>query len=399
MRLQLAKVKLTDTYIRSVSAPSAGRTEIGDVLCPGLHLRVTVTGSKSWSLVVRAGPRVRRITLGRYPVLTLATARKEALRVMRDLADAPQVDGVTGDASQIEPEAPCPTFGELIDAYVAHISRSARSWRLIASNLRRAELQPLHATLATTVGKRELMVVVDEIAAAGIPHAAASVLRHLKMALNFAVQRDLIPANPLAGVKPPVRGNERDRVLSDDEIRAVWAATFKLSDPFGQMYRLFFLTGCRRSEVAAMQHCEIAGETWTIPREKVKKDRAHVVPLTATALATIATLPRHRRGDYVLSTTGGASPSSNFAKTKAELDRLADLERPYVIHDIRRTVRSKLAELGVSREVARKIMNHEDGKVDRIYSRYDFRAEKRNALELWEKHLLSVASGSKSGPR
>jgi integrase len=396
----MPKIKLTDRYVQSATAPDAGRSEIGDLLCPGLYLRTTATGAKSWAIVARLGGRVQRVTLGRYPVITLAQARQETLRIMREWAERGSSSLHANDSGPaVPPGAPCPTFSELIDAYVAHISRSARSWKLIASNLRRAELQPLHASLATMVGKRELMVVVDEIAAAGTPHAAASVLRHLKMALNFAVQRDLISANPLAGVKPPVRGNERDRVLSDDEIRAVWAATFKLPDPYGQMYRLFFLTGCRRSEVATMQHGDIAGDTWTIPREKVKKDRAHVIPLTETALATIATLPRHGRGDYVLSTTGGASPSSNFAKTKAELDRLAGLDRPYVIHDIRRTARSKLAELGVSREVARKIMNHEDGKVDRIYSRYDFRAEKRNALELWERHLLSVASGSKSGNR
>jgi integrase len=160
------------------------------------------------------------------------------------------------------------------------------------------------------------------------------------------------------------------------------------------MYRMFLLTGQRRSEVATMCWSEIVGDVWTIPREKVKKDRPHTVPLTATALAMLASLRGLPRmvddNGFVFTTTGGKSASSNFAKVKRELDRLSGVTN-WTIHDIRRTVRSKLAELGVPREVARKVLNHEDGKVDRIYNRHEYLAEKREALERWEKSLTQIA--------
>ena len=141
-----------------------------------------------------------------------------------------------------------------------------------------------------------------------------------------------------------------------------------------------------------MRWSEVEGDLWTIPREKVKKDRPHSVPLSSSARAILAELnerPRFEADGFVFTTTGGVSASSNFCKVKAELDRFSGATG-WTIHDIRRTVRSKLAELGVAREVARKVLNHEDGKVDRIYNRHLYLAEKREALERWERMLLRL---------
>jgi integrase len=157
------------------------------------------------------------------------------------------------------------------------------------------------------------------------------------------------------------------------------------------MYRTFLLTGQRRSEVSTMRRNEINEDTWVIPREKVKKDRAHTVPLTQTARDTLAELKNYGADTFVFSTTGGESSSSNFAKVKREIDRLSHTSG-WTIHDIRRTVRSKFAELRVAREVARKVMNHEDGKVDRIYNRYEYLIEKREALARWEENLLCLVA-------
>jgi integrase len=140
-----------------------------------------------------------------------------------------------------------------------------------------------------------------------------------------------------------------------------------------------------------MRWSEITADVWTIPREKVKKDRAHAVPLTATAIATLATLPRFGEDGHVFSTTAGLKPSGNFTKIKQDIDRISGVTG-WTIHDIRRTVRSKMAELGVPREVARKVLNHEDGKVDRIYNRHEYLSEKRKALKQWEMMLLGLSS-------
>jgi integrase len=276
-----------------------------------------------------------------------------------------------------------------------HLKPNTRSWRNVHSSLvKHPAVQHLLARPAADITRRELVDVIDSIAAAGTPQAAVNMLRRLKMLYNWAVDRDLLPANPCERIRPPAKTVERDRVLTDAESAAVWRASYQLPTPYGEMYRMFLLTGQRRSEVATMCWSEIVGDVWTIPREKVKKDRPHTVPLTATALAMLASLRGLPRmvddNGFVFTTTGGKSASSNFAKVKRELDRLSGVTN-WTIHDIRRTVRSKLAELGVPREVARKVLNHEDGKVDRIYNRHEYLAEKREALERWEKSLTQIA--------
>jgi integrase len=252
-------------------------------------------------------------------------------------------------------------------------------------------LRQLRTRAAASIVKRDIVFGIDGIVAKGTPQAAVNILRRLKMLFNWAVERDMLPANPCAGIRTPARTVERDRVLSDEEIAAVWAASHQLPAPYGQMYRMFLLTGQRRSEVATMRWSEVTGDVWLIPREKVKKDRPHAVPLSATAAATLASLPRYGADAFVFTTTGGKSASSNFAKVKAQMDRLSGVS-DWTIHDIRRTVRSKLAEPGVPRDVARKVLNHEEGKVDRIYNRHEPLAKKREALERWETRLLQLAT-------
>lgn len=225
----------------------------------------------------------------------------------------------------------------------------------------------------------------------GNPHAALNVLRNLKMLFNWAADRDMVPANPCDRIRPPAKTTERDRVLTDEEIVAIWNATYQLPWPYGMMFRSFFLTGQRRSEVATMRWCDIKDDVWTIPREIVKKDRPHAVPLSTEMRKNLSTTPFFGPNSYVFTTTGGERPSSNFHKTRQELERLSGV-RNWTIHDIRRTVRSKLAELGVPREIARKVLNHEDGKVDRIYNRHEYLAEKREALEKWGQHLKALVA-------
>lgn len=381
--LTMSKHKMTDRWVQSFASAPGRRAEVGDLLCPGLYLRCSARGGKSWSLLVRVQGKVRRVTLGRYPVLTLAAAREEALRLMREAAA-----GVGIGAPE---QVPGQTLGEVLEAYITHIAKNARSWKLIASNLRRLEMAGLREREATTIAKRELVQVIDSIAADGTPHAASSLLRHLKMAFNYAVERDMLPGNPLDKVRPPVRTTQRDRVLTDAELASVWHAAGTLPQPWTSMYRMLMLTGQRRSEVSNMRWEEVSGDVWIIPRDRVKKDRPHMVPLTAAARELLDALPKPTSGNgFVFSTDGGDSASSNFHKSKTKLDEVSGVDG-WVIHDIRRSVRSGLAALGVSKDVARAVVNHADGKVDAIYNRYDYAAEKREALEKWAKHLEALA--------
>ena len=384
----MAVYRLTDRWLASCPHPPRGRVEFADDLCPGLRLRVTSRGKRSFSVVRWANGRQQRITIGRYPILSLADARARAREV---LASAP-----TAVAPMPVPQAYDPlTYEELANLYVErHLKPNLRSWRDVQSSLlKHSAVQQLLSKPAAAITRRELVDVVDSIAAAGTPQAAVNILRRLKMLFNWALDRDLIPINPCERIRAPAKTSERDRVLTVAETVAIWKASYQLPTPYGEMYRMFLLTGQRRNEVATMCWGDVAGDIWTIPRERVKKDRPHTVPLTGTALEILASLAKLPRvlddNGFVFSTTGGKSASSNFAKIKHNIDNLSGVTG-WTIHDIRRTVRSRLAEIGIPREVARKILNHEDGKVDRIYNRHEYLAEKREALEKWESLLLPL---------
>ena len=350
--------RLTDRWLASCPHPPSGRLEFADDLCPGLRLRVTSRGKKSFSVVRWDNGRQQRITIGRYPILSLADARARAREVLASAA--------TAVASTPAPPAYDPlTYKELANLYVErHLKPNLRSWRDVRSSLlKHSAVQHLFGKQAASITRRELVEVIDGIAAAGTPQAAINVLRRLKMLFNWALDRDLIPINPCERIRAPAK-----------------------------TYRMFLLTGQRRSEVATMCWGDVARDVWTIPRERVKKDRPHTVPLTGTALEILASLAKLPRvlddNGFVFTTTGGKSASSNFAKIKRDMNDLSGVSG-WTIHDIRRTVRSRLAELGVPREVARKVLNHEDGKVDRIYNRHEYLAEKREALEKWETMLIA----------
>lgn len=378
--------RFTDRWIQAQAGTAAARSEYADALCPGLHLRIGGSGTKTFSAMLRVNGRLQRRTIGRYPLLSLAQARAAALDMMRKAAE-----GIDSRQPKRCDDATI-TYGKMVESYVEHhLKPNARSWRDIESGLRHAALQHLLTRPAAGITRREIIQVIDAIMADGKPQAAVNVLRRLKMLFGWAMDRDLIVANPCERIRPPAKTVERDRVLSDAEIAAIWHATFQMPAPYGQMYRMFLLTGQRRGEVAKMQWSEVEGNLWTIPRHKVKKDRAHTVPLTATAAATLATLPCYRADAFVFTTTGGKSASSNFDKVKREVDKLSGTSG-WTIHDIRRTVRSKLAELGVLEVVARKVVNHETGKVDRIYNRHAYLDEKREALAKWETMLLSLTT-------
>lgn len=388
----MAVHRFTDKWLQSPGiVPTEGRAQFVDALCPGLQLRVTIKGTRTFSVLVRPGGRAQRQTIGTYPRVTLAEARDRALETLR-AADR----GIVGQGKRSLVREDL-TLQQLVTAYVdRHLKPNARSWEninayFVGSKKRVSRIHHLLPRRVSEITKADVVKVVDAVMAEGKPQSAVNLLRYIKMLFNWAADRDLVPANPFERIRPPARTRERDRILSDAEIAAVWHASFELMVPYGQMYRTFLLTGQRRSEVSTMRWNEITGDTWVIPREKVKKDRAHAVPLTQTARDTLTSLPSYGADAFVFTTTGGESSSSNFAKVKQEIDRLSGTSG-WTIHDIRRTVRSKFAELRVAREVARKVMNHEDGKVDRIYNRHEYMVEKREALERWETMLLSLVS-------
>lgn len=372
----MTKIKLTDRYISSCKWRKGQRLEVSDSICPGLYLRVSGTGTKSFCLIVRQGALIRR-TLGRYPILALADARKLALDALRELANA--------DRQEAKPQGK--TVSELIDSYTKlHLQPNLRSWRNIKAKLVCAEATCLLDRRAAEITKADILAIMDRLVEADAPFAAENLLKAYRALFNWAVSRDEIPFNPCLGLKSPAKHVQRDRVLTDHELAKVWTACDDVPAEFGALVRLLLLTGARRSEVAEITWGELDGDIWRLPSDRSKSGRANARPLPPAATAILASLPSGGPGAYVLSTTGGKRPSSAFNKRKRKLDEASGVTG-WTLHDLRRTVRSKLSELGVPWEVARRIVGHQVDSLDATYDRHDYLAEKRQALERLADHI------------
>jgi len=178
--------------------------------------------------------------------------------------------------------------------------------------------------------------------------------------------------------------------------------------PYGPLFRLLALTGQRKSEVAEARWGEfdLGAGVWLIPRGRMKGDAPHVVPLTPEAVALLKALPRFESGDFLFSMTFGQKPVNGFSKAKDNLDKamLAELRKqapdekarekikfePFVIHDIRRTVRTGLSALPVPDLVRELVIAHTKPGLHKVYDQYAYLDEKRHALELWTARLRSI---------
>jgi integrase len=207
----------------------------------------------------------------------------------------------------------------------------------------------------------------------------------------------------MEGLAGPPAASARDRVLSDEELAALWQATGSIGHPFGPLFRLLILTGQRREEVAGMDWSELDRETasWLIRSYRTKNRKAQLVPLSGVAVEIVDKLADDQewpRSGYLFSTTG-KTPVSGFSKAKRRLDELmAELldERfsPWRAHDVRRTVATGLQRLGIRFEVTEAILNHVSGSrsgVAGVYQRYDWAFEKRGALDAWAAHVESAS--------
>ncbi len=188
----------------------------------------------------------------------------------------------------------------------------------------------------------------------------------------------------------------RTRVLTDAELRAFWQAAEATPYPYGPLFRMLALTGQRKSEVAEARWCEfdLAKKRWVVAAERMKSDAPHVVPLADDVIAILESLPRFKKGDHLFSTDFGVKAVDGFSKAKARLDKAiaAELGKldPFVIHDVRRSMRTRLSALPIPPDVAELVIAHARPGLRRVYDQYSFEDEKRRALELWAAHLRDI---------
>jgi integrase len=392
------KVKLTDRYLQALKAAEPGRRFIVyDVVVDNFGIRVTEKSRKdsvgSFVMVARfpgsSNPVTRRI--GDYPSMSLARAREIAQEWREDIRS--NIDPKVKETERLwrEERERKNTFAAIFNVFVDDHLSTLRTGTAVAACVRRYCSDWAPRPLSE-LRRRDVSALIKSVKVAS-PIGANRLLAYLKVFFRWAVKEEYIEASPAADIDRPSSENQRDRVLRDDEIRAIWTACGELG-PFGAAFRLMLLLGQRRTEVGSMTWPEIdfKEEVWRLARERTKADRPHEVPLSRLAVSIIESCPKV--GEYVLS-TGRRSPTprpiSGWGKAKEKLDRLSGVS-DWRLHDLRRTCATHLAKLGVERLVVSKILNHSEGGVTHIYERHGYDREKRAALDLWANRVESIVS-------
>jgi len=385
------KKKLTEMAVSKIAPEAGRRLEVFDALTPGLALRVTEGGKKSWSVMYRVAGRgdggnrgaLRRMTLGAYPLIDLKAAREKA-RAAIDLAD--RGDDPTDKRRDEMRQKGVRVFEVICARFIElHAKAHTKKWRDTERLLNTYVVPAWRGKLIDTIDRAAAHELLDEISMGHGTGAAREVRKHVTKLFNWAVDRGLLTASPVAGMRRPELGYApRERVLSMDELKAVWKAADKVGYPFGPMVQLLVLTAQRRAEVANISRdwLMLDQTTFEVPAAMYKTDRPQVVPLSVPALAIVEALPKWNSGDFLLSTTAGKRPVSGFSKAKARLDQLSEVEG-WTLHDLRRSAATHMARLGVPQEHIERVLGHAIEGVAGTYNRYSYLPEKRAALDVW----------------
>src|ERR1700730_2097761 len=404
----MPSIKLTALAVANAKAPPRGRVEYWDAALPGFGLRVTDKGAKSWTVLFRAHGQLRRLTLGKYPVLTLAAARDRAREVLREVEKG--IDPAAAKAEERRREAD--RFESVIaECIERHAKPNNRGWERQDRDLRREFLPHWRNRPISGIRRRDILEVLDKISARSSPRRANRYLALIKKFFAWCVERGYLEGSPASGIKPPGREISRDRVLSDDEVRVVWHAYESAGWPFGDLFRLLILTAQRLGEVSTMRWADVdlVKATWTVPADVAKNGVANEVPLSPAALAILSAMPSLGASHVFPALNGSGRPVSGFSKAKARLDKAIAAELgvtggampPWRLHDLRRSAASGMAQLAIAPHIIEKVLNHISGSlagVAGVYNRFGYGPEKRAALETWARHVERVALPSLRRP-
>lgn len=379
--------RLTTKTIECLPPAGERRYEVRDDQTRGLLVRVSPSGEKVFYLVSRLNGRPKRFRIGRYPIVSLADARSRAKHLLRDIELGEYDDGASIEV--------LPTLEEVRRQFIDLYARPRnRDWKGTQSILRKFDA--LASRSMQDIRRADVVRVLDEIVASGTPFRANRALAAMKKLMSWCLDRGILDANPLSGLQPPAKETSRDRVLSDAELRECWVRSDRDGFPFGDCVKLLVLTGQRRGEVSGMRWSELDLEQgqWTLPASRSKNGTASIVPLSRAALQLLQSLPRFVGSDLVFSTTG-TTPISGFGRAKRRISQ-AD-QSPWRLHDLRRTVATRMAMDGAAPHVIEAVLNHRSGVISgvaAIYNRYAYLAEKRSALEAWSERVGEIIAKS-----
>ncbi|ORJ61300.1 tyrosine-type recombinase/integrase [Geothermobacter hydrogeniphilus] len=359
---------------------------------PGLYLRVSPSGGKSFVTLYTFDGKQHWHTIGKFPAMSLATARRKLEEIQNLIADGK-------DPLQIKLEEKtnrinAPTVQEFVEVYL-------KKWAEPNKKSAKEDRRILEKDIIPKWGNRklagitrpEIISLLDEVAVRG-PIMANRTLAVIRKMFNFAIKRGVLELSPCQNIEAPGKEVRKDRVLSFEEIKALW--TIEFTDITRRALLTILATAQRPGEVTAMRWEEISDDWWTIPADKAKNGRMHRVFLNDTAKSLLG--PVRKRG-FVFPSRAEGQPINPNALARALRQRKArickepndgELSFDFTPHDLRRTSASHMASLGTSRLVIAKILNHAEHEVTAVYDRYGYDREKQIALEAWGRKLSQV---------
>ena len=383
--------KFTTKFVENVK-PGPGRREIPDPGCSNLYLLLQPSGHRSWAVRYRFGGKSVKLTLGQWPAMTLLDARKAAIDAQRELGKGHDPAKAKADSKIRADAAKADTVTAICENYLKREGGKLRTLDQRVSILKRQVYPVLGSRPIGEIRRSEIVHLLDRVEDNSGPRAADVTLGVLRRIFHWHEKRtDEFRSPIIRGMaRQNAKDHRRERILDDDEIRRLWAATAD-GQSFSALIRFALLTSARRNEIAGMKRDEIDGDgIWTLPAARSKTKTEIIRPLSKAALAILAGMPRIDGCDYPF-TLNAASPLASFSDPKAKLDAASGVTG-WRLHDLRRTARSLLSRAGVHSDIAEKCLGHSRGDIIERYDQHKYIAEMTRAFEALAREIETIVN-------
>jgi integrase len=389
---------LTAITVARIKPPKTGQEDHFDQGYPGLSLRVSYGGTRTFVLFYRFNGKVRRLTLGPLRVLregekqpepirgrpiTLAGARqlwreaREDVQAGRDLAAISSRKVGVSD------------FETVAKDWLKRDQRSKLSYKEVERIVDKHLIPAWGQRDIASIERRDVLDLIDAIADAGKETLSRRVQAYIHRLFRWYIGRvgpEKFGSNPAADL--PKHGEEvrRDRVLDDNELASVWKAADQMGWPYGVAVQLLILTGQRRGKISAMCWSDIKDGIWEIPYKQREKGTGRTLELPPLALSLLENSPRIDGCDLVF-TMNGIAPINGWNSAKKRIDKIVHLDEHWTWHDLRRTASTGMNTIGIDPHIVEAVLGHSLRGVAGTYNRAQYKEDKRVALEKWAKHV------------
>jgi integrase len=400
------RFRFTQPSIDKLKPPTSGRDEYADASFPGFELRISAPrpgreAHRAWRQLLHIDGKQVPITIPFTAYPSLKEAHDRARQILRQLADGSDPREEKRLQKVEEEQQKAVTAAAVADRYFNEYAQHRMRPKYFNETQRAFKVDILPKIGDVPLDKltrRHIREVIGAIVARGRVSYADHVRHYLHAWLDWAVAEELIEANPAAGIPNPDprkgQDRERDRYLNNDEIQLFWSGCEQIGEPFGSLFKLLLLTGARRDELAhaTWDEFNFGKREWTLPRRRSKNDKVHITHLAPLAIEILEALPRVSECRFLF-TTNGRTPISGFGHACRRLRAVLPDVPHFTLHDLRRTLATGMADLGIAEHVLDRVLNHTGRKVSgtaRIYNRHEYLRERQEALQAWGRHIESL---------